>query len=143
MPLTARNSPISQCWMLHPVGVVGVDDDLVFSVHRGHAVITLDEAATEKLSPCLALLWGIVPSQSSNRRLIPLQIKVSREAATRRTKSPTGSGLLQSCESQSKTAYTSQTPFLSCDLRKNRTLIVVAFAHHSRKPGYWRRRITP
>ncbi len=34
-------------------------------------------------------------------------------------------------------------PFSLITIQKNRTLIVVAFAHHSRKPGYWRRRITP
>ena len=34
-------------------------------------------------------------------------------------------------------------PFSLITIEKNRTLIVVAFAHHSRKPGFWRRRITP
>lgn len=32
-------------------------------------------------------------------------------------------------------------PFSLITIEKDRTIIVVAFAHHSRKPGYWRRRI--
>ena len=34
-------------------------------------------------------------------------------------------------------------PFSLITIEKDRTIIVVAFAHHSRKPGYWRRRVTP
>ncbi len=34
-------------------------------------------------------------------------------------------------------------PFSLITIEKDQTIIVVAFAHHSRKPGYWRRRITP
>jgi hypothetical protein len=34
-------------------------------------------------------------------------------------------------------------PFSLITIEKQQTIIVVAFAHHSRKPGYWRSRITP
>jgi hypothetical protein len=34
-------------------------------------------------------------------------------------------------------------PFSLITIEKQRVIIVVAFAHHSRKPEYWRRRITP
>ncbi|WP_347709778.1 type II toxin-antitoxin system RelE/ParE family toxin [Halomonas llamarensis] len=34
-------------------------------------------------------------------------------------------------------------PFSLVTIERNQAIIVVAFAHHSRKPGYWRRRISP
>lgn len=34
-------------------------------------------------------------------------------------------------------------PFSIVTITKSHEIIVVAFAHHSRKPGYWRERIAP
>ena len=34
-------------------------------------------------------------------------------------------------------------PFSIVTITKSQAIIVVAFAHHSRKPGYWHDRITP
>lgn len=34
-------------------------------------------------------------------------------------------------------------PFSLVTIERNQTIIVVAFAHHSRKPGYWRKRLSP
>jgi len=33
-------------------------------------------------------------------------------------------------------------PFSLITIRKDQKIIVVAFEHHSRKPGYWRKRLT-
>lgn len=34
-------------------------------------------------------------------------------------------------------------PFSLVTIERNQAIIVVAFAHHSRKPGYWWRRLSP
>lgn len=34
-------------------------------------------------------------------------------------------------------------PFSLITIANNQTITVVAFAHHSRKPGYWHGRVTP
>jgi toxin ParE1/3/4 len=34
-------------------------------------------------------------------------------------------------------------PFSLITINNHQTLTVVAFAHHARKPGYWRKRVTP
>jgi toxin ParE1/3/4 len=34
-------------------------------------------------------------------------------------------------------------PFSLITIHNQQTITVVAFAHHARKPGYWRKRLTP
>ena len=34
-------------------------------------------------------------------------------------------------------------PFSLITIQNHQTITVVAFAHHARKPGYWRKRLTP
>jgi hypothetical protein len=46
-------------------------------------------------------------------------------------------------ESGAKQLILHRFPFSLITIKRNQTCIVVAFAHHSRKPGYWRRRISP
>jgi len=46
-------------------------------------------------------------------------------------------------ESGAKQLILHRFPFSLITIKRNQTFIVVAFAHHSRKPGYWRKRIIP
>tara|TARA_R110000823_G_scaffold315288_1_gene446473 strand:- start:806 stop:1117 length:312 start_codon:yes stop_codon:yes gene_type:complete len=46
-------------------------------------------------------------------------------------------------ESGAKQLILHRFPFSLVTIERNQAIIVVAFAHHSRKPGYWRRRPSP
>lgn len=46
-------------------------------------------------------------------------------------------------ESGAKQLILHRFPFSLVTIERNQAIIVVAFAHHSRKPGYWRRRLSP
>ncbi|WP_281244592.1 type II toxin-antitoxin system RelE/ParE family toxin [Vreelandella subterranea] len=49
----------------------------------------------------------------------------------------------KAAESGAKQLILYRFPFSLITIERNQTFIVVAFAHHSRKPGFWRKRITP
>lgn len=46
-------------------------------------------------------------------------------------------------ESGAKQLLLHKFPFSLVAIERNQAIIVVAFAHHSRKPGYWQRRLAP
>ena len=49
--------------------------------------------------------------------------------------------LYKAAEAGAKQLILHRFPFSLITIERNDTIIVVAFAHHSRKPGYWRRRV--
>jgi len=63
-----------------------------------------------------------------------LKVKVSTDATEE---------LIEAAKLGAKRLILQRFPFSIVTIANSQTITIVAFAHHSRKPGYWRERIAP